>query len=388
MSRINTARIAWLVPSAEYGAYWPPILHELAQQFDQVKFYTGRLWPRFDADAPGTSVIQVVGKTKFFTHTPTESGYGRGFIIASPAIIGHLFQFKPDVIFASGFSLWTLFALLLKPLGGWRVVLVYDGSSPNVDFQDSSLRSFFRRWMVKFADALVSNSQGGKHYLIDILGAEKSKVDAVPYLVPDSQTLIEQARRSVPISIELCHPVFLFVGQVIHRKGLHLLLAACAELQQRGYTNYSLLVAGDGPHKEELEKFSQEKGLSDRVHWLGWVAYEDLGSYFQAADVFVFPTLEDIWGMVTLEAMVCSKAIICSKWAGTAEMIVEGETGYLVDPHNVEELTQAMIHFIEKPELIQMMGEKSHKFITQYTPATAASFLSDVTTAVLNHSMA
>ncbi len=383
MNSINTARIAWLVPTAEYGAYWPPILHELAQQVNQVKFYTGRLWPRFDPDAPGTSVIQVVGKTTFVTHTP-KAGYGRGFIVASPAIIGHLFHFKPDVIFASGFSLWTLFALLLKPLGGWRVVLVYDGSSPNVDFQDSRFRLFCRRWMVKFSNALVSNSQGGKHYLINTLGAEEIKVEAVPYLVPDSQTLIERVNGSVPISIELRHPVFLFVGQVIHRKGLHLLLAACAKLQQQGYTHYSLLIAGDGSHREELEKFCQEQGLGDRVQWLGWVAYEGLGSYFQAADVFVFPTLEDIWGMVTLEAMACGKAIICSKWAGTAEMIVEGETGYLVDPHNVEELTQAMIHFIENPESIKIMGEKSHEFITQYTPTTAASFLSAVTTAVLN----
>jgi GT2 family glycosyltransferase len=383
-SKIDTPRIAWLVPSAIYGAYWPPILHALSAQFEQLIFYTGQLWPKFDPATPGTSVIQVVGQTQFIEQTQIDTGYSRGFLIVSPAIIMHLLQFRPQVVFASGFSLWTLFAILLKPLGWWRLILVYEGSAPNVDFRDSRFRLFFRRWMVKFADAFVSNSQSGKDYLTEILGVMPTNIYARPYMVPDKLTADRQIDESSSGQLNLRHPVFLFVGQVIHRKGLHLLLAACVQLQARGDRNFTLLVVGDGAERQELEEFSLAQGLSDRIRWLGWVAYDCLGAYFQAADVFVFPTLEDTWGMVTLEAMACGKPVICSKWAGTAEMTIEGETGYSVDPHNIEELANAMSRFIDNPELITMMGKKSYETISAHTPEIAAKFLADVTISVLS----
>jgi glycosyltransferase involved in cell wall biosynthesis len=383
-SSVNPPRIAWLVPSAGYGAFWPPILHELSKQFKQFKFYTGQLWPRFDPQIQGTSVIQLVGKLKFIEHEQTATGYSRGFIVVSPAIIGHLLYFRPDVVFATGFSLWTAIAILLKPLGRWRLVLVYEGSAPNVDFRDSNFRLFFRRWMVKFADTFISNTQSGKHYLIDVLGVPESNIFARPYIVPDSKTLIQNLHNTKPIHLEIQHPVFLFVGQVIHRKGLHLLLSACVKLTERGYENFTLLVVGDGAQRQELEEFSLAQGLSDRIRWLGWVAYDCLGAYFQVADVFVFPTLEDTWGMVVLEAMACGKPAICSKWAGTSEMTIDGETGYLVDPHDIEELTNAMSRFIDNPELIPIMGKKSHETISEHTPEIAAKFLADVTIAVLS----
>ncbi|MFM7447366.1 MAG: glycosyltransferase, partial [Leptolyngbyaceae cyanobacterium] len=107
------------------------------------------------------------------------------------------------------------------------------------------------------------------------------------------------------------------------------------------------------------------------------VDYESLGAYFEATDVFIFPTLEDIWGMVVLEAMAFRKPVICSKWAGAVEMIDQGKTGYIVDPHNVEELAGAMRLFIKNPELISTMGEKSCQVISQHTPEIAAKFLSE-----------
>lgn len=382
-SSLTNPRIAWLVPSAGYGAFWPPILHELSQQFQQFNFYTGQLWPRFDPQIPGTSVIQLVGKLQFIEQSPTDTGYTRGFIVVSPAIAGHLLRFRPEVVFASGFSLWTAIALLLKPLGRWRLVLVYEGSAPNVDFRDSRFRLFFRRLMVRFADTFISNTQSGKHYLIDVLGVPAANISAQPYIVPDSKTLIQTIDNTRSIQLELQHPVFLFVGQIIHRKGLHLLLSACVKLQADGYTDFTLLVVGDGADRQELEAFSIAEGLSDRLRWLGWVDYDNLGAYFQAADVFVFPTLEDTWGMVALEAMACGKPVICSKWAGTAELTIDGETGYLVDPHNIEALANRMSRFIDTPDLISTMGHTAQTSISQHTPEIAAKFLADVTTSVL-----
>jgi glycosyltransferase involved in cell wall biosynthesis len=179
-----------------------------------------------------------------------------------------------------------------------------------------------------------------------------------------------------PVELKQNRPIFLYVGRIIHRKGIKLLLEACALLQAQGYHNYSLLLIGTGEQREELEAFVKDHKLESQVTWVGWVDYGCLGAYFEQADVFVFPTLEDIWGMVALEAMVFGKPVLCSKWAGAAEMIVEGENGYIFDPYKPEELAIAMRRFLDQPELIHSIGQRSQQLITEKNPSSAAqSFL-------------
>lgn len=148
---------------------------------------------------------------------------------------------------------------------------------------------------------------------------------------------------------------------------------------------YTLLIVGDGAQREELEVFSQNKGLADCVKWEGWVSYHHLGNYFRRADVFVLPTLEDTWGMVILEAMTFGKPILCSKWAGASELVVKGENGYVFEPQDPEKLAELMRRFIDDPDLSVSMGHKSQQLIAQHTPEAAAQFLAEVTSFALGN---
>jgi glycosyltransferase involved in cell wall biosynthesis len=377
MDDFHNLRIAWLVPSVELGAYWQPVLQEFAKVFKNTIFYTGLVWPGFDPKVPGADVIKIVGEMKSLEMTKTE-GYSRRVMLVSPGIIGHLLEFKPHVIFAQAYSLWTLLALLLKPWGKWRFIIIYDGSSPNSDFRDSKLRSFFRRLMSRYADAFVANSHGAKDYLIDGVGAKPESVFTRTYLVPDAKTLQQSLEKIEIADIQLKRPVFLYVGRITPRKGLKALLEACSILQSQGYEDYTLLVIGTGEQREELEAFIKDHNLEAHVKWIGWVEYGRLGAYFQQADIFVFPTFEDIWGMVALEAMVFGKPVLCSKWAGAAEMVVEGKNGYLFDPYQPEELAIAMRRFLDCPELIDSMGNQSQQLIAQKNPSSAAQSFVEV----------
>ncbi|HEY9901498.1 MAG TPA: glycosyltransferase [Candidatus Sericytochromatia bacterium] len=377
MDDFHNLRIAWLVPSVELGAYWQPVLQEFAKVFKNTIFYTGLVWPGFDPKVPGADVIKIVGEMKSLEMTKTE-GYSRRVMLVSPGIIGHLLEFKPHVIFAQAYSLWTLLALLLKPWGKWRFIIIYDGSSPNSDFRDSKLRSFFRRLMSRYADAFVANSHGAKDYLIDGVGAKPESVFTRTYLVPDAKTLQQSLEKIEIADIQLKRPVFLYVGRITPRKGLKALLEACSILQSQGYEDYTLLVIGTGEQREELEAFIKDHNLEAHVKWIGWVEYGRLGAYFQQADIFVFPTFEDIWGMVALEAMVFGKPVLCSKWAGAAEMVVEGKNGYLFDPYQPEELAIAMRRFLDCPELIDSMGNQSQQLIAQENPSSAAQSFVEV----------
>jgi glycosyltransferase involved in cell wall biosynthesis len=380
---MNDTRIAWLVPSVELGAYWQPVLREFTRVYQNTIFYTGQVWPGFDPNLPGCSAIEIVGETTFLETQKVEAGYGRGFLVVSPAIVGRLLKFKPQVVFPQAFSLWTVFSVLLKPICGWKLVIIYDGSSPNTDFRDSSFRTVARKWLAKFADGFVANSKAGKQYLMECLAVPESKIWLRVYLVPDALALQRRLQTTEVIDLNLKRPTFLYVGRITQRKGIKTLLEACAILKERGCENFHLLIVGKGDRWEELETLIREKGFEAQVTWAGWVEYGQLGPYFQQADVFVFPTYEDVWGMVVPEAMVFGKPILCSQGAAAAELIEEGKNGYIFDPHNPKELADKMGHLIEDPSLIEPMGARSREIIAQTTPETAAQSFVEVTEAIL-----
>ncbi len=376
---MKNLRVAWLLPVAWF--YWQPSLSEYARLFPKTTIFTG-LFPGFAKGLEGTLQVEVVGKMQVIEINRDDSSYGDNFTYLSPGIVGHLLKQRPQVIFSSSFGIWTILALMFKPLMGWRVIIAYEGSSPGVDYRNSALRLFVRRAMVWLADAYITNSQTGKDYLTDILKAKLDRVFLQPYEIPDEKTLPGSGEIGDQLP-SLQRPIFLFVGHVIPRKGLPLLLEAGATLQKRGYDNYTLLVVGNGSQQEELQVFCQENGLSDRVHWAGRVSYDQIGSYFKTADVFVFPTHEDTWGVVTLEAMLLGKPILCSKGAGTSELVVHGENGYVFSPDDADELAGLMQKFLDHPETIPAMGKRSQQIMAQYTPQAAAACLAQVTELVM-----
>ncbi len=379
---MKKTRIVWLLTSAFY--YWHPTLSYFAKLFPEMTAFAAN-WRGYAPGFENQFKVEVVGERKVIPITKSLTDYGYSFTFLPLNIVNRLLRFKPQVIFSNSFGMWTILALLFKPVGQWRVVIAYEGSAPSIDYRNSAVRLALRRSMVKAADAYISNSHAGKAYLTQVLNAEESRVFVQPYEVPAAESLSAQVTEVPSNLTQIKHPVFLFVGGIIPRKGLSFLLEACAILQQKGYDNYTLVIVGDGVQRQELESFCEEKNLSDRVQWIGKVDYSKLGNYFTQADVFVFPTLEDTWGVVLLEAMVLGKAILCSQRAGASELIVEGENGYCFDPKQPEKLVELMRRSIDNPDLVAAMGANSKQLMTRYTPEAAAQFLEKVTSFVLNN---
>ncbi|MGL4379311.1 MAG: glycosyltransferase family 4 protein [Microcoleaceae cyanobacterium] len=386
MKNKSDIRIAWLVPAVELGAYWQPVLREFTKSFPQTKFYTGHLWSTFDRSLPGAYAFELVGETKFVKTEKIETGYDRGFFVVSPSIIGYLLKFRPQVVFPQAFSLWTVLVMLLKPIFRWKVAIIYDGSSPNSDFRDSKFRTTARRILAYFSDAFVANSKNAKTYLMEGLNIPEDKIFYRTYLVPDSESFLKRLETVEKPQLPEKKPVFLYVGRITSRKGIKTLIQACAILKTQGYSNYSLVIVGKGDQQEELEAFIQEKDLVDQVTWAGWVDYDKIGSYFQATDIFVFPTYEDVWGMVLPEAMLCGKPVLGSTGAASCELIEEGGNGYIFDPHQPQELATGMQKLLDNPELIKSMGARSRELISQTTPETAAIAYQEVVEFLMGNS--
>lgn len=378
-------RIAWIYPLSGLAFYLQPVLREFTKLFPETALFTGE-WPGYVPGCEDAFAVHLVGKSRFISIRKTKTGYDRGFHWLSLKIVRDLLSFKPTIIFINGLSLWTLLVVLLKPIAKWRIVLIYSGSSPNVDLSDANWRLIVRRSIVRGIDAAITNSQAGKAYLADVLKLDKRYIFARPYQMPDKQALLN-SEEAIKIEIDkLDAPVFLFIGQAIYRKGISWLFDACAILEERGERDYSVIVVGDGEQRKAFAETAEGKPFADRIVWAGWGQYGSLGQYYQQADVFVFPTLEDIWGMVVLEAMLFEKPVLCSKWAGAEELLEHGKSGFIFDPYRPEELADYMHKFIREPELIQKMGERSKQLIAFHTPKSAAEHLAGVVDAVLQKS--
>ena len=383
MNQNSHHRIAWLLPVAWF--YWQPAISEFTKQFPKTKVFTA-LFPGFVQGFEDTLDVRVVGEFKVVRSAEKSEGYNSRFTSLSPAIIGHLFQFKPQLIFSSSFGIWTILALLLKPIGAWKVVIVYEGSAPGVDFRNSSLRLTVRKMMIRAADACISNTKAGRTYLTKILQSPEESAFCQPFEIPAAKSLLENCQPVDLSHLPTNRPIFLFVGRIRERKGLHILLQSCSLIKDKGYKNWTVLVVGDGEQREELEQYCQAQNLDNNVHWLGQVPYDQIAAYFRYADVFVLPTKEDTWGVVILEAMLFGKAILCSTGAGSSELITDGENGYVFAHQDSQKLAELMLKFLQDSSLAVNMGEQSKKVMSAYTPEVAGQFLVDVTKSVMNPS--
>jgi len=383
--QVNPARVAWVFPTLDRGYYWLPTLREFARLFPHSVLFTGAL-PGPGADSAGDMQLHILRGAKTLVLKRHPNGYDRQLTFIPPfSIMWQLIRIRPRVIVTEQFGLLTLYALLAKKLIGARVILLCDGISPSIACLKQSFRLAIRRLMGRRMEACICNTRESAQYFRTILGIAQTKIVQEPYLVPDVATLCAGSS-TIPNMHTKGHPVFLFVGSLSERKGVRQLLEAATELRNRN-VQFSLIIVGEGELRAELESFIAVNNLANFVVLAGEVRYEDLGAYFNACDVFVLPTLEDIWAMVVLEAMAFGKMVLCSANAGAREVVQDGSCGWLFDPFDPHELAECMFRAIQDPAMVRAYGARSLETMKQYNPRKVAQLLAEVCNVVMNNDL-
>ncbi len=380
----KTLRVAWLI--TKVSLYWQPLLSHYTHSFPKMTVFTGA-WPGYASGCEQGFTVRVVGHRRILRLSTNPRGYGRTLIWLSLKIIPELVSYRPQLVILDAFSLWTAIALALKLVLRWKAIITFDGISPGNNRQESRLRLFFRRGMVTIADACITNTWSGQNYLTKTLRADPAKILVHPYLVPEPRAL-DPADSLTAVSLNQPSVfTFLYIGQLIPRKGLRCLILACAMLRSRNLTQYRVVLVGSGPQQEELLRLVQSNHLQEQFDFVGQQAYAKLGSYLRMASVLVLPTLADVWGMVIPEAMLFGRPVICSKQAGAAELIQDGVNGFCFDPTQPKELADLMQLFIEQPRLSVQMGHSACRCMKSYSSKAAARQLTQLTTAVCTGSL-
>lgn len=218
------------------------------------------------------------------------------------------------------------------------------------------LRDWLRQPLVQHAAGFIAYGTQAQEYL-RTLGASQNKTHVAINCVDTDffqrrvSVLRRQIRRSNDDQTRL-----LFVGHLQRRKGLEYLLHALAQCHAQ---NVSLDVVGDGPERDSCQCLAARLNLSN-VRFHGFKQKDDLPQRYAAADVFVFPSLNEIFGLVMVEAAAAGLPIIASEFAGGVNDIVEhGKNGCLVDPTNVTNLAKYIKELAANPAKRKLMGEQS-----------------------------
>jgi glycosyltransferase involved in cell wall biosynthesis len=147
------------------------------------------------------------------------------------------------------------------------------------------------------------------------------------------------------------------VGSLIKRKRITDLIGAIAMVVNRSEHPVKCMVIGKGPEKENLLVKVKERNLDNRIIFTDFQS--DAISYINALDIFVMPSEKEGLPRVILEAMLMGKPVIASDITGPSELVIDGETGFLVPVGKPDEIADAIFKLIENPEMRKGMGERA-----------------------------
>jgi glycogen synthase len=151
--------------------------------------------------------------------------------------------------------------------------------------------------------------------------------------------------------------IVMYVGRFVREKGIQILLnAASVVLAQEPKTKF--LIVGGG-NRERFERFVHWAGLEDKVLFTGFMANRSLHQLYRCADVAVFPSLYEPFGIVALEGMAAGAPVVTSDAGGFREVVQHDKTGTLSFANNAESLAWAILHVLRDPERASKLAEEA-----------------------------
>jgi glycosyltransferase involved in cell wall biosynthesis len=356
---------------------------------------------------PPSPEIERVGKIEIRRILPKGRLKGKGWKALGPLLlfltklllllIRHSRSY--DIILSFGIKILPIPALLLKL--GARKICVIRAESPmelREDISEESLRKmslsrvakflrifqWARNWAIRQSDCFVAISSEIRQDLLD-LGWNPGKIRSIPNGIDadlffpvssDEKSLLRQ-RLDLPANKSL----FVFTGRLAKSKGVLMLIQVWAELVRK-YPDIHLVLVGSGSGvlsfdgcEEELITYVKDHHLEESVSLTGQV--DNVQTYLQASDVFVFPSEYEGFGLVIVEALACGLPAVVTRVGVAREHIQDYDNGMLVEPKDRAGLLRAMEWLLNHKELWPRMGMNARDGIKdKYSTAVEAEMYS------------
>ena len=229
---------------------------------------------------------------------------------------------------------------------------VYVNKEQGYDFANRSYVRPILKWTLRNANALTAISDDCREHALNA-GA----VDDNMEIIMNGADLRRFAPGSATKETSQYGPHMVFAcRQLFPRKGIRFLIKAAAGLLDE-FPDLQVVIAGDGMERKDLEQLGDSLGMTNHLHFLGWVANADLPNYFRAARFSVIPSLEEGFGIPAAEAMGCEIPVIASDAGGLPEVVEDSVTGFVVPKGDVQALQDKMRVLLANKETCTQMGK-------------------------------
>lgn len=172
----------------------------------------------------------------------------------------------------------------------------------------------------------------------------------------------EEERKNTRMKLNISdqEQVLLFLSLITKQKGADIAIKAFEKLTKN--KNLKLIIAGDGEYLEEAKLLVKQLGIESKVIFTGFVPNEDASKYYNAADIFIFPSLRlESFGIVLAEAMACAKPIIASNIGSIPEVIDDGINGLFIPHGNIDELVKKILFLLQNKDAAQELAANARK---------------------------
>jgi glycosyltransferase involved in cell wall biosynthesis len=224
------------------------------------------------------------------------------------------------------------------------------------------------RFGAKFVDGLIAVSDDVARTVRTDLRPARRKVITIPngVDVPRYAQPIDREFARDGLGIPRDASILIVVGKLMEQKGHLFLLRALPLLSQR-FENLHVLLAGEGPLREDLGAMATALGVADRVHFVG--NRGDISMLLAASDLFVLPSIWEGLSMALLEALASGLPVVATDVSGSREVVVDGETGWLVPPADAERLGEAIAMLLRQPAEARRRGQAGRDRVERYYSA-------------------
>jgi len=289
------------------------------------------------------------------------------FMICFPVAFAGTFRLvkklRPDVInvhFVGSNALYILIAHLITKIPivvtfhGNEVTTVPDPISLGYTQIELKLMLWITNWLLRHARHITTVSND----LIRFAKKSSQNISAPVTAILLAGTIENSSSTSPGIG----RPYILTVGRLATQKGIDLLIEAFVPIAQKN-SLISLVIVGDGPEKPAIEKQVSVLNLVDRVRLIGALPKEEIVPYYENCLFVAMPSRWEGLGTVILEAFSFQKPVVATSVGGIPEMVIDGRTGILVNPENVEQLTDAIARLINDSKLREELGANAKDFV-------------------------
>lgn len=344
--------------------YMSEVLDALAESVELTVLFCSRTGSRampWSQATPRRFRHRVVDGLTLRSGTPDGADY-----YLSPRILTGLLRSRAEAVISAGFSVPTAYAALFGRLRGAPLLIYSDGTS----HYERKLRRhqlLARTVLLRATSACVAKSRPAAERFLE-LGVPPDRL----FLAPHSSTMDRFWGIARERDYDRPRDTFtvLSAGRLAPHKGVDRLMRAIARAREEG-RRIRLIVAGSGPQSEQLRGLAASLGLD--VDFRGFVEHHEMSRLYAEADAFAFPTFDDPFGIVLLEAAASGLPLVASRHAGaTWDLIRDGESGLIVDPAETAGFAAALRSLADDARLRRRLGTSAHRVTLRRSPRDAA----------------